>query len=317
MQLRYDDDFIEAAVFACITRHRHDVPSLQVSRFHREREKLYRAIDPEERNAAFFRLHLTWFREWGLEKPLTEIIRDFPLLPEKLAILALRKARHRNDEGAELYVNEAGERNCIVAVRPERFVQNDSIRDYLRHELMHVNDMVDPHFAYVPALDIPGLNPAQQRVAQERYRLLWDITIDGRLATAGHPPATTREQHAAAFARSYSFWPMQKQVDVFDSLWRNSSPSHLGLIALISDPRGLSSTNGPSPGAACPLCGFPTFDWSDADRLPPGILARIQQEFPFWSTERGLCGRCRETYDAAEHALLSHTVKRPRAALWR
>ena len=68
MQLRYDEDFIEAAAFLCTSGRRKGVPSLQIARFHREREKLYAILDPDERNTAFFKLHLDWFREWGLEK---------------------------------------------------------------------------------------------------------------------------------------------------------------------------------------------------------------------------------------------------------
>ena len=44
MQLRYDEDFIEAAAFLCTSGQRKSVPSLQIARFHREREKLYAAF---------------------------------------------------------------------------------------------------------------------------------------------------------------------------------------------------------------------------------------------------------------------------------
>ena len=62
------------------------------------------------------------------------------------------------------------------------------LRDYVRHEFTHLSDMLDPAFGYAPTLDLPGLNGAQQRLARERYRLLWDITIDGRLTAAGRTP---------------------------------------------------------------------------------------------------------------------------------
>ena len=58
------------------------MPSLQIARFQREREKLYAILDPDERNTAFFKLHLDWFREWGLEKLITDLLKEFPLLPE-------------------------------------------------------------------------------------------------------------------------------------------------------------------------------------------------------------------------------------------
>jgi hypothetical protein len=299
MQLRYDEDFVEAAAFLCASGRRKGVPSLQISRFHRERENLYAILDPDERNTAFFKLHLDWFREWGLEKLITDLLKEFPLLPEKLSVLAVRKTRNKNDDGAELYVNETGQRSAILALRPESFERDAALRDYVRHEFTHLSDMLDPAFGYAPTLDLPGLNGAQQRLARERYRLLWDITIDGRLAAANHTPMAAREQHAAAFARGYSFWPTDRQAEAFESLWHSAAPRHADFLALIADPRGLREAHRPAPGGSCPLCDFPTFTWADADALRPEILARVRAEFSAWSPEQGLCGRCLETYQAA------------------
>ncbi len=299
MQLRYDEDFIEAAAFFCTSGRRSGVPSLQIARFHREREKLYAILDPDERNTAFFNLHLDWFREWGLEKLITDLLKEFPLLLEKLSVLAVRKTRNKNDDGAELYVNEAGQRSAILALRPESFERDAALRDYVRHEFTHLSDMLDPAFGYAPTLDLPGLNGAQQRLARERYRLLWDITIDGRLAAAGRTPMQAREQHAAAFARGYSFWPEQRQAEAFNALWQGRSPRHADFLTLIADPRGLRDAHRPAPGASCPLCDFPTFQWADVAMLPPEIVHRIVAEFPAWQPEQSLCSRCLETYQAA------------------
>ncbi len=299
MQLRYDEDFIEAAAFLCASGQRKSVPSLQIARFHREREKLYAILDPDERSTAFFKLHLDWFREWGLEKLITDLLKEFPLLPEKLSVLAVRKTRNKNDDGAELYVNETGQRSAILALRPDSFERDAALRDYMRHEFTHLSDMLDPAFGYAPSLDLPGLNGAQMRLARERYRLLWDITIDGRLTTASHTPMAAREQHAAAFARGYSFWPADRQAETFESLWHNAAPRHAEFLALIADPRGLREAHRPAPGGSCPLCDFPTFTWADAEALRPEIAARVIAEFPIWSPDQGLCGRCLETYQAA------------------
>lgn len=298
MQLRYDEDFIEAAVFLCAGGRRKGVPALQIARFHREREKLYSILDPDERNAAFFKLHLDWFREWGLERPLTDVMNEFPIVCGRLTALAVRKSSSKCDEGAELYVNDTGQRTGLLTLRLERLLDQTALRHYLHHEFTHLHDMLDPAFGYSPELDLPGLNAAQRRLARERYRLLWDITIDGRLAAAGHTPMATREQHATAFARGYPFWSEQKQGEVFAVLWRNPAPRHADLLGFIADPRGLRDAHRPAPGASCPLCGFPTFDWADTATLTPAITARIEAEFPDWLPEHGLCGRCRETYEA-------------------
>lgn len=298
MQLSYDENLIESALFLCTSGRRKGATGMQIARFHREREKLYSLLDLDERNAAFFKLHLDWFREWGLEQSLTGVLREFPLIRERLGVLAVRQTHRHDDEGAELYVNEAKERTGMLALRLERLMKDAALRDYLRHEFTHLHDMLDPAFGYSPTLDLPGLNSAQKRLARERYRLLWDITIDGRLETAGHAPMQLHDQHAAAFARGYSFWPEQKRTETFSSLWECRAPRHSDFLRLISDPRGLRDARRPEPGASCPLCDFPTFQWANAAALPPAILQRIIAEFPAWQPAHSLCSRCLETYEA-------------------
>ena len=292
MHLRYDEDFVEAAVFLCTSGRRRGISSLQIARFNREREKLYAILDPDERNSAFFRLHLEWFREWGLEKILTDPLKEFPLLPEALRILAFRKSQGKKDDGAELYVNEAGERNGVVAMRPERFEREVELASFLRHELTHLHDMIDPGFGYVPDLPVQGPSLNQQRLARERYRSLWDVSIDGRLIRSGRQTIATQAHRWSEFSAAFAFWTEARQKEIFDSLWSNPAPTHHALEELVCDPRQLQSTAGPRPGAPCPLCGFPTFAWADPANLTDDTVATIRSEFAHWAPEHGACGRC-------------------------
>lgn len=299
MQLRYDEDFVEGAVFVCANRQRCGPPSLQVRRFHHAREKLYSILDPDERNTAFFNLHLEWFREWGLEKALLGPADEFPLLRSALSALVFRRARAQRDEGAELYVGAAHSRSGVVALRIERFDWPEELACFLRHEFAHVHDMLDPAFGYAPELHLPGRNAAQQRLARERYRLLWGIVIDGRLTASSRATVGSREQHRGAFDRTFGFWPEAKRGEVFDSLWDNRQPRHADLLALAADPRDLETAAGPAPGAACPLCGFGTFAWADVDGLSAPTTTALRAEFPKWTADQGACRRCVEIYRIA------------------
>ncbi len=307
MHLRYDDDFVEAAVFLCASGRRPGAPALQIRRFHAERERCYTVADPDERNAAFFKVHLGWFREWGLEQLLTGLLQKYPLLPDALNVLAFRQARGRNEEGAEMYVS-AGVRNAMVALRMDRLERDEPLLRFLRHEFMHLHDMVAPAFGYSPQLHLSGQNPTQQRITRERYRLLWDITIDGRLVCADRVTANRREQHQLLFDRAFAFWPEEKRRRVFDAHWTGPDPRHETLLALAADPRDLSHAREPLPGGSCPLCGFPTFEWADAPALRSETLAAVKQQFPDWSPEEGVCRRCVEIYEAASQMELPATI---------
>jgi hypothetical protein len=296
MRLHYDEDFVEAAVLLCASGRWRGMPSLQVSRFNRERERLYDILDPDDRDAAFFKLHLGWFREWGLERILTKPLNEFPLLSSALTILAFRKARGKDDNGAELYVNEAGTRTGVLAMRPERLAREADLLPFLRHELAHLHDMVDPVFGYRPELPSSGISLGSQRLARERYRLLWDVSIDGRLSRGGRQTVASRDQRWLEFTNAFPFWPESRQQEVFSSLWVGANPSHHYLQELVCDPRQLQSVAGPRAGAPCPLCGFPTFAWAERANLTDNAVAAIQAEFPHWTIEQGACGRCFEIY---------------------
>jgi len=296
MQLRYDEELVEAAVFLCAGGRRADVPPLQARRFHHEREKPYAILDPDQRNAAFFKLHLEWFREWGLEQALLKLLDEFPLLRKSLTVLAFRKARGRNEEGAELFVSAETGRNAVVALGPERFARDENLTPFLHHEFMHLNDMLDAAFSYSPQLPLAGQNPAQQRLTRERYRLLWDITIDGRLTQAKRATTGSRDSHRAAFDRAFNFWSEARRKEVFDSLWNGPHPRHGELLAIASDPREVRTAHEPLPGALCPLCGFATFQWAATLHIEAPVLEAIRREFPHWSPEHGACARCAEVY---------------------
>ena len=298
MHLRYHDDFVEAAVFLCASGRRPGTSALQIRRFHAEREKCYTVADPDERNAAFFKVHLGWFREWGLEQLLTGLLKEYPLLPSALNVLAFRHARARNEEGGEMYVS-AGVRNAMIALRMDRLERDEPLLRFLRHEFMHLHDMVDPAFDYSPQIHLPTHNQTQQRITRERYRLLWDITIDGRLSRTGRDRITNREKHQDLFDRAFSFWPDEKRCLVFDSHWNDRAPRHENLLALAADPRDLSYAQEPLPGGSCPLCQFPTFEWTDLQALCPETLSTLRTQFPDWTPKQGACKRCVEIYELA------------------
>lgn len=297
MRLRYDDDYIESAVFIAASGKRAGVASLQIGRFHVERERCYDITDPDKREAAFVQLHLRWFREWGLEGLLLGLLGEYPLLASSLNTIAFRKVRTKKDEAAELYVSAENGRSGVVAMRPERFERDNAVCPFLRHELTHLSDMVDPAFGYSPSLNQSGLNPSHQRIVRERYRLLWDITIDGRLGRTEE-----RDGHRILFDQGFYFWPEGQRHDVFSRLWTTKCPRHKELLAFASDPRDLNHADEPLPGGACPLCGFSTFEWSDIAALTDAARGSIQREFPTWSPAQGACHRCAEVYANADGA---------------
>lgn len=296
MTLLFDDDLVEAVVLLGVRGQRPGVSPLQIRRFHAQRERCYQVLDPDERARAFARLHREWFIEWGGEKILADAVHRFPRLSQALDALAFRKARSRQEEGAELFGNPEGGRRGVVALRPDRLGDEEALTRFLHHEFAHLADMLDPAFGYTPDLNRAGPFAAHPRLVRERYCLLWDVRLDGLLLRRGLATVADEAQRRAEFEQAFAFLPPARRADLFAALWTGQLARHDALLDIAADPRGLRGRHAPVPGAPCPLCGFPAFQWVNPSDLHPAARDRIHREFPAWNESEVLCTRCAEVY---------------------
>lgn len=283
MKLHYDAELVEAVAFLEARRLEAGGQRLLARRYDCARAKLYDIADPDERTLAFYRFHEKWFREFGFEDRILDVLRQFPLIRQRAAILLLRKAVSKKDEGAELFVRPDAQ-NVVMALRAERFIGDPALDQFLRHEFCHIADMLDESFGYEPDLSLPDAPPTELTLLRDRYRVLWDITIDGRLKHEGEKGKRFEEFTHAFLGRG---------TEVFERLWIGPRPAHAELVALATIVRAEGRNE---PGASCPLCRFPTFQWAGKDELTPAVEESVRQHFPNWTRERGCCSRCAELY---------------------
>jgi hypothetical protein len=284
----------------------------------RAREPLYTLESAEEREAAFARLNLEWFRRLGLEEPIAAVLADMREALRPVRRFVVIPARRGRDQAAELFVAADGTRSVAVAIRPATLADAGGARALLWRELLHVADMLDPAFLYEPRLPAQPAGPAHDRLLQDRYRVLWDCAVDGRLAALGRIGPEARAARHREFRRVF---PGPEGEACFERIFAGPRPSHPDLVALAA--RHAGETNGPVPGAAgeadgpapraageadgpaprapgrCALCGFPTHDFEpDPAALPEEALAAIVEDFPEWDAGRPVCRQCADLYRA-------------------
>lgn len=276
------------------------------SEFRRKRDRLYEIADFGEREAAFRAFHAAWFERLGLGREINEVVQERPSVAASTARCLVAYASSAREEGAELFVSpgsgadEAPRRAVLIWLRPETLTFSDQLRFLLRHELTHIADMLDPRFGYEPRIPVSEAGPAREPLLQERYRVLWDAFIDGRLARLGWAPAGIRAERLHDFTRAF---PMlrERTREVFDRFFEGTSLTHADLVAFAADPEGMlgGRQSSPHPGERCPLCRFPTHDFEpEPGRLPQMVRDRIQKDFPEWEPARGLCRQCAELHCA-------------------
>jgi len=296
----YAPDLVEEAVLLA----ERTVPRDTMLGFRRERNAVYDIADPERRDAAFRDVHLRWFVRLGLHRPVEEAMQERAEMAPRVAQVRVLRALGRQEEGADLFdralPDATGRRQPLLALRlrPSLLLDPESLRALLRHELMHVADMLDPAFGYERSLPPSDDGPSADNIVRDRYRVLWDVTIDGRLARAGlaHPDA--RAARRREFAATFSM--LGDRADrIFDDWFSRVVPTHQAVAAFASSPPvPIGDEHGGGTGR-CPLCRFPVAALDPTpERLSTEARQRIERAHPGWHLSQGLCAQCLDLYEA-------------------
>jgi len=166
---------------------------------------------------------------------------------------------------------------------------------------MHVADMLDPAFAYSPVWPARQPDPAAINMQRERYRVLWDTWIDGRLARRGALPPGSRERRLAEFTAAFPV--CADAARRFEEIFDAETQTHAALLEMALNPgaQAAGETAGPARSVPCPLCRFPTFELDPGGvEMAADVISMVRADFPAWQPEHGLCRQCADLYQARE-----------------
>jgi hypothetical protein len=242
-----------------------------------------------------------------LGRPVTQALADEERIGRAVGTALLRRARRGLEEGVELLV-KAGDRNgrvLRILLQPGSFLAPELLLAYLRMEFLHVTDMLDPRFGYVPSLPESAAETPTKLIL-DRYSVLWNASVAGRLERRGHSAPGARARSWNEFQRAFPMLGEQATADAFARFYAGECPTHLELMAFARNPRevlagpfaaGRGEESG--QGGRCALCRFPTYALlPHPDALPERLLAAIARDFPAWEPAQGVCAQCADLYAA-------------------
>ena len=225
LDIAYDPGLVEAAVLA-------GVAARGVERsFRHERDTLYEVADAETREDAFRSLHARWFLRLGLDAPFRQALDELPEVGRRCARCLVARATRASDEAADLRVLPSGLPTILVLIRPETVVAPESLLGFLRRELLHVADMLDPRFGYAPD-SLGGGGLPHDTLLRSRYRTLWDTFVDGRLVRRGHALDSVRADRLREFRRVFPALGNRADVE-FERFFGTDGLSHADLAAFV------------------------------------------------------------------------------------
>lgn len=297
LTLQFDSHLLEETVLAAAA-----AANPQDTRaFRWERDAVYEIELADVRETSFQELDARWFRRFGIADALLGLLGEHPLLARCTSVGYVVSASSSRDEGADLHapgeeLAETEQPVLVIRLLPKTLLDQARLSALLRHELLHVTDMLDPDYGYEAALPETSGGPMAQRLIQDRYRVLWNTIIDGRLAGRGQLSSDDAEHRRLEFLATFQALGDDAESE-FQRFFAAPRPKHAELVAFALEPKGSRS----SETRLCPLCSLPAFDLhSRLQALHPRILGAVQRDFPQWNREMGLCLQCADLYDARQ-----------------
>ena len=310
MKIEFDPGLIEEVIFRELKVREEKGDFSLTNEYHSLVDPVYENFPLDERQAQFKKIEWDFFKKLGFQDVVREVFDEFAELDGKVAGGVVLKALNPFDEGSNL-TKGPGEgvsrKRVALKLLAERFQDIAYLRKLIRHELMHVTDMVSESFGYRD--ERLGCNPMEESIVRERYSTFWDIFVDSRLINSGRETISDREGRYQEFESLYKKIPDEVKIVIFDVLWQDERLTHDRILELSKDvnkvmkiAEGLpikqihKAKKTLLPGAQCPLCQFRTHHWADNVDREPSLVATIQKDFPDWEPEDGVCERCLESY---------------------
>lgn len=249
MTIEYEQSLVETAVFLGV---RED--ESQECAFHLAIDPLYEIPDAELRQQEFAPVYRDFFSKLGFDQLVAGLLAERPAVGEGVDRCVVREAARQKAESAELLVQEpvSGDgcprRTLVIQICPQSFLDSERFVSSMRRELLHVADMLDEAFGYEREA-FPG-PLSRQSLQRDRYGVLWDIYVEGRLDGEGWGESRAKERLQQAFVRVFENDVAQADVDVFRRLFDAPSLTHRCFMDWAREPNLLFGSSRDSREAA-------------------------------------------------------------------
>jgi hypothetical protein len=304
MFLSFNDALCEAVVESEIQSKVSNDDFRLAASFRNQADAIYANFPSRKREAAFFVLYRRFFRKFGYAERVKTIMAEFAGEGELPSECYFTRTFRDEEESAQL--SEDGTR-LGVQIKVGTLREPERCAYLLRHELTHILDILDPTFEYDTSRPLSEVSPSEESLFRDRYRTLWDLSVDGRLERKGFLPQDLRERRSAEFRTLFPNLDERAAEQVFTTLWSGARPSNTDLRQMVTGAAALCATLKISvdisaegephatfgPGSLCPLCRFPTHEWAEATER---FSQQVKSEYPGWEPSQGICSQCANRY---------------------
>lgn len=306
MRIEYDPNLVEQSVFLAVRKDHKLSADL-----HRATDPLYEIENKQNRQVRFQEVYITFFLRLGFDEVISRMLAERKIIEESIDQCLVCEATRHKEEVAELYMNSPANSpsentwTLFIKVCPQSFQESSTFTQRLRRELLHVADMLDERFGYRKDT-LLGHHP-RQNLLRDRFKVLWDITVEGRLSREGYGDDQWTQVLRRQLEHVFPKHAGDQYSSVFERIFTAAPLRHKQLLAWASTPVHLFDEKhlprrdkDPVPGDMCPICGFSTYDWFDDKNALYEVRSVVQKDNPQWKSDQGICRQCGEIYIAID-----------------
>lgn len=235
LTIDYEQTLVETTVFLAARENE----QLE-SELHQAVDPLYRIPDEEQRQRAFVPVFRDFFTKLRFDRLITGLLAERPIIGDLIDQCVVREAARRKAQSAELLVRsvQGGERRShntlVIQLCPQSFIDTARFITLMRRELLHVADMLDDRFGYVR--ETFAGDPSRQSLQRDRYRVLWDIHVEGRLEREGLGNKKQTERLERAFGLAFANGTNATDAGVFARVYNAPPLTHRSFMEWAREP---------------------------------------------------------------------------------
>jgi len=233
--IEYEQSLVETTVFLAV---RNDAQL--VCELHAIIDRLYEIPDEELRQREFVPVFRAFFTRLGFDGLIAGLLAERPLVGELVDRCVVRDAPRRKAQSAELLVQvdrcgkEKIGRTLVIQICPQSFLETRRLIALMRRELLHVADMLDERFGYVR--EAFSGDPSRQNLQRDRYRVLWDTYVEGRLEREQFGIDGEKDRLERSFGRVFANHMAATGGGVFAGIFDAPALTHRNFMDWVREP---------------------------------------------------------------------------------
>ncbi len=233
--IEYEQSLVETTVFLAVRNHERLECEL-----HQATDRIYEIPDEELRQREFVPVFRDFFMKLGFDRLIAGLLAERPLIGKAMDRCVVREAAKRKAESAELLVQSGVGRDdhidktLVIQICPQSFLETGQFIPLMRRELLHVADMLDERFGYLR--ETFSGEPSRQNLQRDRYRVLWDIHVEGRLERERSGVKSEKERLERAFGRVFANGIAGTDGSVFSRVFEAPSLTHRSFMEWAREP---------------------------------------------------------------------------------